>query len=139
MAMCRPPITSDHPDWVIENWDNPNERVSKTFKCIMRALTNCKNPTRERMFEAWRADYANYVDEPMPSVEHRPKTRHWQASKAAFRPWINKHLPARILVCGYVAYNQLPCDPELGARNTTATILARISWTNLPPHLASAL
>jgi hypothetical protein len=71
-----PDDTSDHPDWVIENWDNPNERVSKTFKCIMRALTNCKNPTRERMVEAWRAvGYANYVDEPMPSVEHRPKTR----------------------------------------------------------------
>ena len=67
------------------------------------------------MFEAWRADYANYVDEPMPSVEHRPKTRHWQASKAAFRGgWINERSAARI-------------------------ILARISWTNLPPHLASAL
>lgn len=109
--------SSDHPQWVIENWPD----VSRTFKAISRALTDREEPTAADVANAWRGDvgFANYVGESTARGSKTPTAAQYRASRAAFRPWINKYRPARMLVCGAAptsqngTYDWLPENPEV--------------------------
>jgi hypothetical protein len=110
--------TLDHPPDVIERWGQKG--VSRFDRCVMRAVANAYDPTTDQMKEAWRKfGIANFIGPSTPTGSKRPTKAQWVASRAAFRPWINKWKPSHILVLGIgpktfnSTYDWLPENPEL--------------------------
>lgn len=80
--------------------DNFEGKMPRFDKSIARALANNYAPTREQLKAAWRdVAFANFIGESTDEAR-RPIRAQWEASRAAFRAWLNKYRPGHVLVCG---------------------------------------